>query len=460
VRRLGGLIVLAFVTLAAAQPAASACTEQTLCHPEALAPFFRALDEMQAGRRAAPVHVLQIGDSHTANEMIASPLRQRLQTRFGTGGRGVLPPGHPYWGFAPAGVDVVQSPGWRVEASFAMPARPSANQAAVYAGPPPFGLSGWRLTSETPGAWLTLDADAGSDFDRAVVCALARPSAGTLTLTSDETVQSFPLDGPATQPTCVTAHFPGPRKHLRLTADGGPVSILSWATFASGRGVAWSNLGVPGSQLRDFAARDDAMIAAELAAYAPDLIVLAYGTNDGFDRDVDEGSYESLALAQIERLKRFAPGAAILVVGPPDADRVRPDIPEDGKADAGFSCAPLTEAEARDYGALVAARSPALARWYPSPSLEAVREAQGRAADAEGVAFWNWGARLGGPCSAHRMSQADPREVRGDHIHFTAEGGERVADLLLEDILSARSAAPVAAARTALPAATPAPGAH
>ena len=437
---LAGLAVLALIASGVARPAASACTDQTLCHPEALAAFFHALDDTQAGTRTTPVHVLQIGDSHTANEMISSPLRQRLQTRFGTGGRGVLPPGHPYWGFAPAGVDIVQSPGWRVEASFAIPARPSQGQDAVYAGLPPFGLSGWRLTSDLPGASLTLNADLGSDFDRAVVCVLMRPGAGTMTLTSNEAVQSFPLAAPQAKPACLTAQFAGPRKHLSLTTQGGPVSITSWATFAAGRGVVWSNLGVPGTQLSDFAARDDSVVAAELAAYAPDLIILAYGTNEGFDRDVDMAAYELLARQQVERIKRLAPAAAILVMGPPDADTVRPDIPEDGKADLGFACAPLTDAETQNYGALVSSRSASLARWYPPANLEGVRAAMGRAADAEGVAFWNWSARLGGPCSAHRMSQADPREVRGDHIHFTAEGGERVADLLLGDIMAARTA--------------------
>jgi hypothetical protein len=116
---------------------------------------------------------------------------------------------------------------------------------------------------------------------------------------------------------------------------------------------------------------------------------------------------------------------------------VRPDIPEDGKADLGFACAPLSPSEIADYNALVAEHNPELARWYPPVNLGVVREAQRQAAAAEGVAFWDWSARMGGPCSAHHLSQADPRLVRGDHIHFTTAGGDLVADLLSQDLMRA-----------------------
>jgi hypothetical protein len=141
--------------------------------------------------------------------------------------------------------------------------------------------------------------------------------------------------------------------------------------------------------------------------------------------------------AQIERLRRLAPGVPVLVVGPPDADTVRKDIPRDGKHDVGFACAPLSPAEILDFDALTAQKSPELARWFPPPGLAVVREAERKAAAEEGVAFWDWAARMGGPCSAHRLSQEDPRLVRGDHIHFTSDGGRMVADLLMSDLLAA-----------------------
>ena len=222
------------------------------------------------------------------------------------------------------------------------------------------------------------------------------------------------------------------------------MTLYSVATDRRRPGIILSNLGVSGSQLGDFAARDDGVLKAELAAYAPDLIILAFGDNEGFSAGLDPAAYEALARAQIARLKRLAPGAAILLVGPPDAETIRPDIPEDGIRNKGFSCAPLTEAERADYPERVARRDPALARWYAPPNLALAREAERRAAVASGAAFWDWSARMGGDCSAHAWRLLDPPAMRGDHVHFTSEGGDAVAGLLYADLAAAAAAAPQA----------------
>ena len=57
-----------------------------LCQAEALASFFEALAATEAGTRDQPVHVLQVGDSHTAGDRITGKLRVELQRRFGRAG--------------------------------------------------------------------------------------------------------------------------------------------------------------------------------------------------------------------------------------------------------------------------------------------------------------------------------------------------------------------------------------
>jgi lysophospholipase L1-like esterase len=413
-----------------------------------LQPFFQALEAVKAGARARPVHIIQIGDSHTAADHITGALRARLQARFGEGGRGALPPGRPYAAYAPRQVTVDQSDGWKLEASF-LPTNWTAAQRAAKPGQPaplelgtgPFGLSGWRLVSTKPGATVTLSADPEAQFDHAVVCAWAGPGAGAILVAAGESLERVDLAADTGHTLCRAFAFKTRQSKLQLTAEGAPVSLFSFATFRDGGGVALSNFGVIGTTLSDFAARDDGVMQAELAAYQPDLIVLAFGTNDGFDKTVTGPTYAAEARRQIERLKRLAPGVPVLVLGAPDANTVRPDIPEDGKADLGFACAPLTPSEVSAYNELVASRSPELARWYPPATLGVVREAQRAAAASEGAAFWDWSARMGGPCSAHHLSQADPRLVRGDHIHFTSAGGEMVADMLSQDLIKAYDAA-------------------
>src|SRR5439155_16597167 len=50
----------------------------------------------------------------------------------------------------------------------------------------------------------------------------------------------------------------------------------------------------------------------------PALIVLSYGTNEAGDRNWTEEGYAAMFQRIIERCRRLAPNASILVVGPPD----------------------------------------------------------------------------------------------------------------------------------------------
>ena len=424
------LLPLAAAVLASAWPAGAEPGVSGLSGAEALKPFFQALHALKDGRRTTPVEILQIGDSHTAGDFISSGIRARLQARFGEAGRGVLPPGVPFKFYGPRQVDVSQSSGWRMEPSF--PLTPGA--------PSVFGLSGWRLVSERSGATVAMNADPEALFDRVKLCALAAPRAGQLVISAGSSRTRIALGRGAPGPRCVTVGFEAPQRSLEIIAEGRPVTLLSFGTWRWRAGVSLSNLGVIGTELFDFEARSDALMRAELKAYNPQLILLAYGTNDGNRKLLDAAAYEQLTRAQIRRLKRLAPGAAILVMGAPDSNTTRPDIPEDGVHDLNFACAPLTAEELADYPQRVAAQDPALARWYPPPNLAPVREAQRRAAAAEGAAFWDWSARMGGPCTAHKLSRPGVGLMRGDHVHFTNDGGEMIAGLLTDDLMAAYAA--------------------
>ena len=443
-------VLLAGAAPPAAPSIASAQPAQPIAGAEALAPFFAALGDLAAGRRAGPVRILQIGDSHTAGDVITGGLRARLQARYGAAGRGVLPAGKPYPGYAPHQVDVTTAGDWRLEGIFvAASARPGPGGFPTHASGGAFGLSGWRMTSQGAGASMTVAADPEAAFDHATVCALGQPGAGSAVVEAGGVATRLDLSAGAPGPACRTLDLPAPAASLKITATGGPVTLYSVATDRQRPGIILSNLGVSGSQLGDFAARDDGVLRAELAAYAPDLIVLAFGDNEGFSAGLDPAAYQTLVGVQIARLRRLAPGAAILVVGPPDGETIRPDIPEDGVRNKGFACAPLTEVERADYAERVARRDPALARWYAPPNLAPVREAERRAAAASGAGFWDWSARMGGDCSAHAWRLLDPPAMRGDHVHFTSEGGDAVAALLYADLAAAAAQASAAKAASA-----------
>jgi lysophospholipase L1-like esterase len=145
-----------------------------------------------------------------------------------------------------------------------------------------------------------------------------------------------------------------------------------------------------------------------------DLIVLEYGVNEGFDDTLDTAAYERLLRGEIARLRAEAPHAALLILGAPEAMR----------GEGGGSCPYDLEA-----------------RWRPPAILAAVRDIQQRVAADLGVAYWDWRGRMGGDCSAFRLTLPGPDGVdpmmRGDHVHFTQAGADWIGSLLYEDLMTA-----------------------
>jgi len=162
-RGLAGALVAAVLASAAADqvpycptdtpaPGPSVCPGG-LCQPDAMNGVFEALARAEAGAATAPVHILQIGDSHTAGDRITGKLRAALQARFGDGGRGVLPPGIPYAGYAPLQVEVTTD-GWTTTL-----APLAGNAGYVRAG---VGLTGVQAVTVQPGSTLTFRREAVS----------------------------------------------------------------------------------------------------------------------------------------------------------------------------------------------------------------------------------------------------------------------------------------------------------
>jgi lysophospholipase L1-like esterase len=390
----------------------SACHGR-LCDAKALDPYFAALETAKA-KGHAPVHVLQIGDSHSAGDNITGARRDALQARFGSGGRGVLPPGRPFEGFVPHEVTVEQSEGWALQTTMSSAAQDPATR-------PLFGISGYRLSSLQAGAKISMTAEPSAAFTRVTVCAERAPGAGAFVLSFGATTTRVPLDADKTSIGCTTLQSGEPQTYAAVTAEAGTVTLTSWAAFDDNGGVVVSNLGVIGAQLRHFAETDDAAVAEELKAYKPDLIILAYGTNEGFGDSFDSVSYASLLEGQIERLKRLSGGTPILVLGAPDAERKRPEPPQARRRGRHHHRKPFYP-------------------WATPAGLAEVRAVQKKVAHEEGVAFWDWAAGMGGRGAAKRWASADPPLMRPDHVHFTAAGGAEIAKALDADLEAAARA--------------------
>lgn len=193
------------------------------------------------------------------------------------------------------------------------------------------------------------------------------------------------------------------------TAAGDIGRSMAWRLESrfEGRRVILYPHGVVGATLDGMAQREWLFDPGE---DAPDLVIIAYGTNEGFDELLDPRAYERLLRAQIERVWETSPGAGILILGAPEAMR----------GDGGGRCAGDLEQ-----------------RWKAPEMLGVVRDVQHRVAAQMGVAFWDWKGRMGGDCSAFALTQGDAPLMRGDHVHFTFAGGDWIGSLLAADIIAA-----------------------
>lgn len=372
----------------------------------ALEPFFDALAELEDGSAGDPVVVVQLGDSHTAGDRFSGRIRERLQRRFGDAGRGMLPPGVPFEYYRPTGVEVTQTDGWRIANSF-------KNESGV------FGLSGFRAETDRAGATMTVATTDDVGFDRAAVDILRQPSGGTLIVRIDGGPPTR-IETAGTGTGWVDVPAPPDSRTLTLESAGdGPVSLLGWSIGRSRPGVVLDSHGIVGATVNVVGRWSREAVAADFAARDPDLVILAYGTNEGFNDGLDPAAYRRDFMARLDFLRRSAPDAAFLIVGPPDGNRRSAGCAGEGQP---LSCAPEAAAGS--------------CAWSPPPMLDDVRAIQRQAALEGQAYYWDWSEVMGGACGIHRWTMLDPPLAYGDHVHMTTAGYALSADALVDHLMT------------------------
>lgn len=383
----------------------------------ALAHFHKALHQLDNGSRQTPVTVLHLGDSHIASDRFTGDVREMLQARFGDAGRGLMMPGFPFKYYRARGVTFAKSGPWAASNSFR-----KANGK--------YGITGVRLTTHQKNARLMLTSENGP-FEWAEVTFLAGPGHGSALVAVDGNGTSVDTGSGEGGIRRVRIDHKGTRLSVR-SLGGGPVSVLSWSIGHNRPGVRYVNLGIPGATADTTRRWDPALVHDEVAALDPDLIVLGYGTNEGFNDGLDIEGYERRVTELVRRLRDAAPDASLAIIGPADGAR----LPRYARSAGSSVCKPLSDAERRNYGSLLRSRSANLARWHAPPKLAMVRAALQRVAAAEEGHFWDWSEMMGGECSVHEWAKAEPKLALSDHVHISDEGGRRSAEAFVASLMT------------------------
>jgi lysophospholipase L1-like esterase len=357
-------------------------------NPRALQPFFDQLHLLEADPGSQLVRVIQFGDSHTAGDSFTGALRTLFQQKFGDGGAGFQFAGYPFAGYHIHGTKRAQSTGWMALGTHLKDI-----------GDGMVGMGGVSLSTDAAGNWVSLDADATS----IQVQYLIQPNGGSIEIRdNDNLIATVSTASSDTLAPDTAGHFdapvlPGPHHFEVLTIDPAPVRLLGLSTENSA-GVTYEAAGINGAEASLFLRWNEALQQTLMLESNPALIVLSYGTNEAGDRNWTEEGYAAMFQRIIERCRRLAPNASILVVGPPDR-------------------------------AMRAGRR----NWKPFAGVDRIVAAQRSVCRQMHCAYWDQRSRMGGLGSMRdwvSISWAQP-----DHTHFTGEGYTELASALFSDIL-------------------------
>lgn len=361
---------------------------------DALRAFQTALDRTSSGGLARIIH---IGDSHVASDAMTGTLRRGLQERFGDGGPGLVVPGSPWPAYRRRGVET-GGDGWT-----------ATRITKITPAEGPIGLTGVVMSATEPGATAWVESKDDGIGARASVVELhylRAPGGGRLQVQVDGAVRANLTTGSSrVEPAFWSADLDdGPHRVELVATGGGTVRVLG-LSMTRNAGVVYDALGVNGARFVHWHRADEAVVAAEMRRDPPALVVTTFGTNETNEDTTLEGHRRDF-LATIGMLRRAAPGASCLVVGPPD----------------------------RAERALVERRRV----WQTTPALAAIIAAERQAALESGCAFWNTYAAMGGRGTMRRWAVLDPPLAGDDRVHLTSSGYRLIADALATALLGTR----------------------
>lgn len=352
------------------------------------------LKKLDAGKQGEPIHILQLGDSHTGGDYFTGRLRNQLQARFGNAGYGLLTPGYIN-NQRSDNVYLNNSGKWK---NFDAKQQKDTGQfplGGFFATTPSNAVMEVKLKNPAAdGKWqLSLWQKAGNTPWR-----LMLENGATLKLPKHG---NNPNDWQLVQLELFNYQL---TKVRLLAPPNSAIGGLALDRIASG--ITLDALGNNGSVAAVMSRWDSSTVLQQLHWRDPQLIILAYGTNEAFDPKLVLPDYEAELRRNIQRLRSFASKAAILLVGLPSSAKKNPP-------NTNLGCS------------------------LPAPpNYITVQHIQRRVAETEHTLYWDWSEAMGGTCAAIKWADWQPALMRPDLVHLSAEGYSLTADALYEAIIS------------------------
>jgi lysophospholipase L1-like esterase len=362
-----------------------------LDHPAWLETFFTRLAELDAGRAKTDVHIVQFGDSHTQPDLETSAIRRALQARFGDGGRGFVPILRPVKTRLQAGVHVGLGTEWRIDRM--------RTKKGVLTGDGLYGLAGVAAVATRGGDPLWVEVSASS---RVEVAYLEQPRGGTFDVKIDGALAArVKTAGDEPRSSFRSFELADVPHRIELYPRGdGEVRVFGIDLDRAAFGVTLDALGIGATQAAGILEWNVSHFVGQLRRRAPDLVILAYGTNEA-GSSVSAPAYEKQLQDVIDRVMQSSPRPSCLLLGPPDWVRKTPH-------------GPVTPQELLD---VIATQRSVAARMH--------------------CAYFSQFDAMGGAQSMEVWATASPPLGGKDRVHLTRTGYERLGDALAKDFIAA-----------------------
>lgn len=377
---------------ALAAASASAPASPTTAPPVGIIPlprFQAALRDLDDGKRKDHVRIVWLGDSHTAADFWTGAVRRVLQKAHGNGGPGFVHIGWAGAGYRHDGTRGIPGSTWKIT--------PAAYAQSIVIDDGVFGLGGVRFEPQDAQSRTGIDVTDPALVDKPLSFELAyRLAAGAdiPTMHVGEANAKLPLSPPGK-----IAHFKltgAPGSHTMRLDGSNRIQLFGVVVEAAKPGVVLDTVGLNGARLGTALAWDEPAWVAELSQRKPELVVIAYGTNESQDLRGGAEKYGAQLDSLIARVRKGEPNADCLVITPID----RKD-----------------EAAAQ--------------------RLAKIRDVLAAHAKTAGCAVWDAQAAMGGHGSMAAWAQESPPRAGGDGVHLTGKGYAALGDRLGKELLPA-----------------------
>lgn len=354
--------------------------------------FYEALHEAEAGRGQA--RVLIYGASHTAADIYPDVLRQRLQGRFGDAGTGFVMPAKPQKHYSIPGIAFETSLGWT-----------GTHVKTTSTDEDHYGLAGMYLTPNSRRARSVFvtrrhGALSGNATDLELYY-WKQPGGGRFKISIDGKATEISTAGKASA-AYRRWSVPDESHRVELIARGSdnPIRIFGMSLERNNPGVVIDTLGIPGARASTQLLWNEALQREHMQRRKPNLVVLAYGTNEAGDDDQPIEFYGSSLRRVITRIRLAVPDASCLLIGPSD----RPIRTEAGE-------------------------------YVDRPRTAQVIATQREVAAQFGCGFFDVVSFMGGPLSMVDWCESEPAFGTADHVHFTRAGYQAMGNVLHDALL-------------------------